>query len=91
MIRVGQGSEFAARDLDLRAYQRGVTLDFSRPGKPTRQRLHRVVQRQVPDGVLEHVESLPARSSPRDPPFAAAGQASKLSADDVLQHHLVKR
>ena len=24
-----------ARDLDLWAYRRGVTLDFSRPGKPT--------------------------------------------------------
>jgi len=35
MIRVDQGSEFASRDLDLWAYQRGVTLDFSRPGKPT--------------------------------------------------------
>src|ERR1700751_304721 len=34
-IRVDQGSEFVSRDLDLRAYQRGVTLDFSRPGKPT--------------------------------------------------------
>jgi len=27
--------EFVSRDLDLWAYQRGVTLDFSRPGKPT--------------------------------------------------------
>ena len=34
-IRVDQGSEFASRDLDLWAYQKGVTLDFSRPGKPT--------------------------------------------------------
>jgi len=33
--RVDQGSEFISRDLDLWAYQRGVTLDFSRPGKPT--------------------------------------------------------
>jgi len=30
-----QGSEFVSRELDLWAYQRGVTLDFSRPGKPT--------------------------------------------------------
>ena len=29
------GSEFISRDLDLWAYQRGVELDFSRPGKPT--------------------------------------------------------
>jgi putative transposase len=35
VIRVDQGSEFVSRDLDLRAYARGVTLDFSRPGKPT--------------------------------------------------------
>jgi putative transposase len=34
-IRVDQGSEFVSRDMDLWAYQRGVILDFSRPGKPT--------------------------------------------------------
>jgi putative transposase len=34
-IRVDQGTEFVSRDLDLWAYQRGVMLDFSRPGKPT--------------------------------------------------------
>ncbi len=34
-IRVDQGSEFISRELDLRAYMKGVTLDFSRPGKPT--------------------------------------------------------
>lgn len=34
-IRVYQGSEFVSRDLDLWAYQKGVVLDFSRPGKPT--------------------------------------------------------
>jgi putative transposase len=34
-IRVDQGSEFISRDLDLWAYQKGVILDFSRPGKPT--------------------------------------------------------
>lgn len=34
-IRVDQGSEFISRDLDLWAYANGVTLDFSRPGKPT--------------------------------------------------------
>jgi transposase InsO family protein len=30
-IRVDQGTEFVSRDLDLWAYHRGVTLDFSRP------------------------------------------------------------
>lgn len=34
-IRVGNGSEFISRDLDLWAYAHGVTLDFSKPGKPT--------------------------------------------------------
>lgn len=34
-IRVDQGSEFVSRDLDLWAYANSVTLDFSRPGKPT--------------------------------------------------------
>lgn len=34
-IRVDQGSEFVSRDLDLWAYAKSVTLDFSRPGKPT--------------------------------------------------------
>ena len=29
------GSEFVSRDLDLWTYQRDVTLDFSRLGKPT--------------------------------------------------------
>ena len=29
-IRVDQGSEFVSRDLDLWAYTKGVTLDFSR-------------------------------------------------------------
>jgi putative transposase len=32
-IWVDQGTEFVSRDLDLWAYQRGVTLDFSRPGQ----------------------------------------------------------
>ena len=34
-IRVDLGRRVASRDLDLWAYQRGLTLDFSRPGKPT--------------------------------------------------------
>jgi putative transposase len=34
-IRVDNGSEFISRDLDLWDYQRGVTLDFSRPAEPT--------------------------------------------------------
>jgi putative transposase len=34
-IRVDQGSGFVSRELDPWPCQRGVTLDFSRPGKPT--------------------------------------------------------
>lgn len=34
-IRVDNGSEFVSRDMDLWAYRNGVTLDFSRPEKPT--------------------------------------------------------
>jgi putative transposase len=34
-IRVDNGPEFVSRELDLWAYLKGVTLDFSRPGKPT--------------------------------------------------------
>ncbi len=34
-IRVDQGPEFISKDLDLWAWSNGVTLDFSRPGKPT--------------------------------------------------------
>jgi putative transposase len=34
-IRVDQGIEFVSRDLDLWAYMKGVTLDFSLPGTPT--------------------------------------------------------
>lgn len=34
-IRVDNGPEFISKDLDLWAYLNGVTLDFSRPGKPT--------------------------------------------------------
>jgi putative transposase len=34
-FRVDQGSEFVSRDVDLWADTKGVTLDFSRPGKPT--------------------------------------------------------
>ena len=34
-IQVDNGSEFISKALDLWAYEHGVTLDFSRPGKPT--------------------------------------------------------
>jgi putative transposase len=34
-IPVDQSSDFVSRDMDLWAYHRGVTPDFSCPGKPT--------------------------------------------------------
>ena len=34
-VRVDNGPEFVSREVDLWAYANGVTLDFSRPGKPT--------------------------------------------------------
>jgi putative transposase len=34
-IRVDNGPEFVSKELDLWAFMRGVTLDYSRPGKPT--------------------------------------------------------
>ena len=52
-IRVDQGSEFVSRDLDLWAYQRGVTLDFSRPGKPTDNAFIESFNGQVPGLVSE--------------------------------------
>jgi putative transposase len=34
-IQVDNGTEFISKALDKWAYENGVTLDFSRPGKPT--------------------------------------------------------
>ena len=34
-IQVDNGSEFISKELDLWAYENNVTLDYSRPGKPT--------------------------------------------------------
>jgi len=34
-IQLDNGSEFISKDFDRWAYEKGVTLDFSRPGKPT--------------------------------------------------------
>jgi putative transposase len=34
-IQVDNGSEFISKDFDRWAYENGVTLDYSRPGKPT--------------------------------------------------------
>ncbi len=54
-IRVDNGPEFISKELDLWAWLHGVELDFSRPGKTDGQRVRRVVQRQVPGGVSEHL------------------------------------
>ena len=42
-IRADQGSEFVSRDLDLWAHSKGVTLDFSRPGKPTDNAMEKLI------------------------------------------------
>jgi putative transposase len=34
-IKVDNGPEFASKDLDMWAYENHVTLDYSRPGRPT--------------------------------------------------------
>jgi putative transposase len=34
-IRLDNGPEFVSKELDFWAFMKGVTLDFSRPGKPT--------------------------------------------------------
>jgi putative transposase len=34
-IQTDNGSEFISKSLDKWAYEHGVTIDFSRPGKPT--------------------------------------------------------
>lgn len=52
-IRADQGSKFISRDLDLWAYQNNVTLDFSRPGKPTDNAFIEV-QGPAARGVFEH-------------------------------------
>jgi putative transposase len=35
MLFCDSGSEFSSQAMDLWAYQNGVRIDFSRPGKPT--------------------------------------------------------
>ena len=52
-IRVDQGTEFVSRDLDIWAYVRGVTLDFSRPGKPTDNCVRRGIQQPRPSRMHE--------------------------------------
>ena len=52
-IRLDNGPEFISKSLDWWAYFNEVKLDFSRPGKPDRQRLHRVIQRPLAARMLE--------------------------------------
>ena len=37
-IQTDNGSEFISKSLDKWAYEHGVTMDLSRPGKPTEDR-----------------------------------------------------
>ena len=52
-IRVDHGTEFTSRAFDQWAYMNGVEIDFTRPEKPTEQRVHRVVQWQGSPGMPE--------------------------------------
>lgn len=51
-IRVDNGPEFVSRALDQWAYLRQVTLDFSRPGKPTDNALVESFNRRLRDECL---------------------------------------
>lgn len=58
-ISVDQGTEFVSRDLDLWAYAKGVTLDFSRPSTPLvegrascRSRVWRTIGMSIPITIL---------------------------------------
>ena len=53
-IRVDNGSEFISRDMDLWAYQRGVTLDLSRPGKPNDNAFIEAFNSKLPERMPEH-------------------------------------
>ena len=68
-IRVDNGSEFISRDLDLWAYANDVTLDVSRPGKPTERAMvrHRAEDRgeRVHRGLQQQASGrVPDRASP---------------------------
>ncbi|TGE11788.1 transposase [Hymenobacter elongatus] len=52
-IQVDNGSEVLRKARDKRAYEQQVTLDFSRPGKPTDNSYSKPFQRQLPAGVFE--------------------------------------
>jgi putative transposase len=52
-IYYDNGTEFVSAVMDLWAYTNGVILDFSRRGKPTGQRGHRILQRPFPRRVSE--------------------------------------
>ncbi|MDB5410063.1 MAG: putative transposase [Rhodospirillales bacterium] len=49
-IRLDNGPEFISKELDLWAFMRGVTLDFSRPGKPTD---NAFIETDAPVGLLK--------------------------------------
>ena len=47
-IYCDHGSEFVGAAIDLRTYTNKLILDFSRRGKPTDKRGHRILQRPLP-------------------------------------------
>jgi transposase InsO family protein len=54
-IQVDNGPEFVSKVLDRWGYENGVTLDFSRPGKPTDNANKRGLQRPPAGGVPERL------------------------------------
>ena len=52
MITVDNGSEFASKALDARAYEQGVHRDFIRPGKPVENAVSESVNRRFRDACL---------------------------------------
>ncbi len=72
-IRLDNGPEFISRDLDLWAYARDVVLDFSRPGKPSGQRVRGELQRGGPGGVPERQLVPQSKGRPAEMRGLAAG------------------
>jgi putative transposase len=52
-ITVDHGTEFTSKVLDEWCYQRGVKLDFIRPGKPTENRFIEAFNGRLRDGCLK--------------------------------------
>ena len=75
-IRVDNGPEFISKALDRWAYENGVTLDFSRPGKPAADDvIQNVLLREVFEGSYDAVRRYATRwaEARRQDPGASMG------------------